>query len=44
MIPLVIEAKLRGQHIVQIFQDGTGQHEKGTAAFLRRVRRGTGRE
>lgn len=28
IVPLVIEAKWRGQHIVQIFQDGTGQHEK----------------
>lgn len=28
VVPLVIEAKWRGQHIVQIFQDGTGQHEK----------------
>ncbi len=28
IVPLVTEAKWRGQHIVQIFQDGTGQHEK----------------
>lgn len=28
IVPLVIEAKWTGQHIVQNFQDGTGQHEK----------------
>lgn len=28
IVPLVIEAKWRGQNTVQIFQDGTGQHEK----------------
>lgn len=28
IVPLVTEAKWRGQDTVQIFQDGTGQHEK----------------
>lgn len=40
IVPLVIEAECRGQHIVQVLQDGPGQHE-GTDACLR-VDRGKG--